>query len=152
MQQPIKDRLEHREETVETSTQTEKKNRWSAWFTRLLPGEKSAEEMAKLNTKVNEQLLKTNKEVENGIETEDTGRKESDEEQDEEQPKPGCSGEIEKGRDWTYTTEDNRYMLATLEDPQTLTIALRHVVRKQYDNGERITFSVPDAVARISLR
>jgi len=33
-----------------------------------------------------------------------------------------------------------------------LTIALRHVVRKQHDNGEGITFPVPDAVDRISFR
>lgn len=48
--------------------------------------------------------------------------------------------------------EENRYILTVLEEPQTLTAALKRLVRKLHDDGGRIKFPVPDAVDEITLK
>lgn len=42
--------------------------------------------------------------------------------------------------------------LARLEEPTTLTLALRHLIRQLHPSGRNITFPVPDTVDRIQLR
>jgi len=69
----------------------------------------------------------------------------------------GASGSSEQrsGADWTYNIEENRYKLAVLEDKQILTVPLRRsldVIRKLHGNGDTVTFPIPDAVDRITLK
>lgn len=60
------------------------------------------------------------------------------------------SGEKRKKFNWTYIIEETRYKLAIFEDPQIMTVALRHIIRRMHENGDKITFPIPDAVDRIS--
>lgn len=53
---------------------------------------------------------------------------------------------------FTYENTEISMKLARLEDPKTLIMALRHIVRKTHPNGNKITFPVPDAVDRLQLK
>ena len=55
-------------------------------------------------------------------------------------------------QEWNYDIEETKYKLAILVNPKTLTVALRHVIRKLHVDGDRITFPIPDAVDRIMLK
>lgn len=60
----------------------------------------------------------------------------------------------EEGMDPTPVYDEFELMLklSRLEERDTHLAALRHLVRKVHENGEKITFPIPDAVDRMDLR
>lgn len=51
-----------------------------------------------------------------------------------------------------YKNLEHNMKLSRLEEPTTLTLALRHITRQLHPNGGRITFPVPASVDKIQLR
>ncbi|CAH1224443.1 unnamed protein product [Diabrotica balteata] len=51
-----------------------------------------------------------------------------------------------------YENMELNMRLSRLEESSILVAALRHIVRKKYPKGDRVTFAVPDAVDRIQLK
>lgn len=53
---------------------------------------------------------------------------------------------------FNYDDTEQRMLFARLEDPKTLSVALRHIVRCLHENGQKIAFPIPEAHDRLSLR
>jgi len=150
----------------EIGVQTEKKKTWRRrWLQLFTPSDRTGNECVEFAEGIKEDLNARGKNMNEEIlaepsvdivdNSEENPKKEEKEETISRKQESKRRESLEKPsmtQNWNYGIQEKAYKLSILEDPQILVVALRHLVRNLQDEGERITFPIPNAVDRITLK